>query len=44
MMPPLWFLSYYINNQYGKLLIVQIVGAFIFYSIDKYIFEKVSDG
>jgi hypothetical protein len=44
MMPPLWFFSKIIENNYINLLLVQIIGAFIFYRIDEYIFVKVNNG
>jgi len=48
MMLPLFFIQRYkLTNRFGKykeyidLIIVQIVGAFLFFELDKYIFDRM---
>jgi hypothetical protein len=40
MMIPLWVLQSHIDNDYAKLILVQIFGAFVFFKIDEIIFSS----
>ena len=39
MMPFLYLVSLFIENQYISLIIIQIIGSLIFYKIDAYLFS-----